>query len=202
LAGGETITHEKVICTLQTPMFQRLMPNVNSRYSELLRKTEYLGIIAPLLVLDRPLSGRWTLNITDDELPFTGVIETTAYIDPKYVGGYHLVYLPKYTAPNSPWFHKSDEEIKHSWLENLRAMFPDFDLSSIRYFLIHRERLAEPLHQLNQTDFIPDVKTPFENLYLATTAQIYPELTNGEAVSRHARKAADIVLGAKASLFA
>jgi protoporphyrinogen oxidase len=142
------------------------------------------------------------LNITDDELPFTGVIETTAYIDPKYVGGYHLVYLPKYTAPNSPWFHKSDEEIKHSWLENLRAMFPDFDPSSIRYFLIHRERLAEPLHQLNQTDFIPNVKTPFDNLYLATTAQIYPELTNGEAVSRHARKAADVVLGAKVNLFA
>jgi hypothetical protein len=32
-------------------------------------------------------------------------------------------------------------------------------------------------------------------LYLATTAQIYPALTNGESVSRHARDASKIVLG-------
>lgn len=190
LANGEIVNYQKIVCTLQTPIFQRLIPNADWKYHEFLQRTEYLGIIAPLLVLDRPLSGRWTLNITDDCLPFTGVIETTTYIDPKYVGGYHLVYLPKYTAPNSPWLQKSDEEIKKSWLENLKIMFPEFDPASVRYFLIHRERFAEPLHKLNQTDSIPAVQTPFENLYLATTAQIYPELTNGEAVSRYAQQAA------------
>lgn len=190
LANGEIVNYQKIVCTLQTPIFQRLIPNADWKYHEFLQRTEYLGIIAPLLVLDRPLSGRWTLNITDDCLPFTGVIETTTYIDPKYVGGYHLVYLPKYTAPNSPWLQKSDEEIKKSWLENLKIMFPEFDPASVRYFLIHRERFAEPLHKLKQTDSIPAVQTPFENLYLATTAQIYPELTNGEAVSRYAQRAA------------
>jgi protoporphyrinogen oxidase len=202
LSRGEVVNHEKVVCTLQTPVYQRLIPGADMKYHEFLKGMEYLGIVAPLLVLDRPLSGHWTLNITADELPFTGVIETTAYIDPKYVGGYHLIYLPKYTAPNSPWQQKSDDEIKKAWLENLKIMFPGFDESWIRYFLIHRERFAEPLHKLRQTHSIPDVKTPLENLYLATTAQIYPELTNGEAVSRHARKASDIVLGARESLFA
>ena len=57
----------------------------------------------------------------------------------------------------------------------------------------------EPLHLLNSTDLIPSIKTPVENLYLATTAQIYPALTNGESVSRHARQAAQIVLGASLS---
>jgi hypothetical protein len=41
---------------------------------------------------------------------------------------------------------------------------------------------------------IPDIKTPIENLYLATTAQIYPALTNGESVSQHASQAAQVVL--------
>lgn len=195
LASGDVVNYDKVICTLQTPIFQRLIPNADMKYHEFLGRTEYLGIIAPLLVLDRPLSGCWTLNITDDRFPFTGVIETTAYIDPKYVGGYHLVYLPKYTAPGSPWQQKTDDEIKEIWLENLKAMFPDFDESCIQYFLIHRERFVEPLHKINETDSVPKVKTPIENLYLATTAQIYPALTNGESVSRHAREASEIILG-------
>jgi protoporphyrinogen oxidase len=197
LASGEVVNYDKVVCTLQTPIFQRLIPSADMKYQEFLGKTEYLGIIAPLLVLDRPLSGRWTLNITDDRYPFTGVIETTAYIDPQYVGGHHLVYLPKYTAPGSPWQQKSDDEIKSIWLENLKAMFPDFDEACVRYFLIHRERFVEPLHKINETDSVPEVKTPIENLYLATTAQIYPALTNGESVSRHAREASEIVLGGK-----
>jgi protoporphyrinogen oxidase len=159
-----------------------------------LGKTEYLGIVAPLLILDRPLSGYWTLNITDDRYPFTGVIETTAYIDPQYVGGHHLVYLPKYTAPGSPWQQKTDDEIKQIWLENLIEMFPDFDPQSIRHFLIHRERFVEPLHKLNETHLIPEIKTPVRDLFLATTSQIYPALTNGESVSRHARQAAEMMI--------
>jgi protoporphyrinogen oxidase len=194
LATGEVVHYDKVICTLQTPIFQRLIPGADQKYHESLGKADYLGIIAPLLILDRSLSGNWTLNITDDRFPFTGVIETTAYIDPKYVGGHHLVYLPKYTAPGSPWQQKTDDEIKSIWLENLQAMFPGFDKSWVRYFLIHRERYVEPLHGLNETDSVPAVRTPIENLYLATTSQIYPALTNGESVSRHARESAEIVL--------
>ena len=197
LASGEVVPYDKIVCTMQAPIFQRLIPSADPQYHEALGRTEYLGIIAPLLVLDRPLSGCWTINITDDRFPFTGVIETTAYIDSKYVGGYHLVYLPKYTALGSPWQKKTDDEIKAIWLENLKIMFPDFDTAAIRYFLIHRERYVEPLHKLNETNSVPEIKTPITNLYLATTAQIYPALTNGESVSRHAREAAEIVLAEK-----
>jgi protoporphyrinogen oxidase len=194
MVNDEVVKFDKVICTMQTPVFQRLIPAADQKYHEFLAKSDYLGIIAPLLVLTKPLTGNWTVNITDDRFPFTGVIETTAFIDPKYVNGYHLVYLPKYTAPGSEWQKKTDDEIKQIWLENLKAMFPDFDPSTIKYFLIHRERYVEPLHGLNETNLVPEVKTPVANLYLATTSQIYPALTNGESVSRHAREAADIVL--------
>jgi protoporphyrinogen oxidase len=159
-----------------------------------LSQTDYIGIICPLLVLDRPLSNFWTLNITDDRIPFTGVIETTSYIDPKYVGGHHLVYMPKYTAPGSSWQKKTDAEIREIWLSHLKTMFPDFNPAWIRYFLIHREKFVEPLHGLNSTHLIPAVQTPIEGLYLSTTAQIYPALTNGESVTRHAAASAQIIM--------
>lgn len=185
---------DAVAVTLQTPLFRRLVPGLPEEYRQYLDRTDYIGIICPLMVLDRPLTGYWTLNITDDRIPFTGVIETTTYIDPQYVGGHHLVYLPKYTAPGSPWQKKTDEEIRAIWLENLKIMFPDFDESWIRYFLIHRERYVEPIHGLNSTHLIPPVRTPVEGLYLSTTAQIYPALTNGESVTRHAEDSARIIL--------
>ncbi|MCC7353659.1 MAG: NAD(P)/FAD-dependent oxidoreductase [Anaerolineae bacterium] len=193
--GNEVRPFDAAVVTLQTPLFRRLIPAAGQEYHDYLGETEYLGIIAPLLVLDGPLTGYWTLNITEDRIPFTGVIETTAYIDPQYVGGHHLVYLPKYTAPGSRWQQMTDDEIKTTWLQNLQIMFPDFDTRRIRYFLVHRERYVEPLHRLNSTHLIPPVKTPVKNLYLATTAQIYPALTNGESVSRHARQSAQIILG-------
>lgn len=73
-------------------------------------------------------------------------------------------------------------------------MFPEFDLRSVRYFMVHRERYVEPLHGLNSTGLIPTVQTPIDRLFLVTTAQIYPALTNGESVSRHSHEAADTIL--------
>lgn len=186
--------YDAVAVTMQTPIFKRLIPAAPADYQEYLGKADYIGIVCPLLVLDQPLTDYWTLNITDDRVPFTGVIETTSYIDPKYVGGHHLVYLPKYTAPGSPWQKMTDEEIRKVWLENLQLMFPDFNEKHIRYFLIHRERYVEPLHNLNSIDLIPAVETPVKRLFLSTTAQIYPALTNGESVSRHAHDSAQVIL--------
>jgi protoporphyrinogen oxidase len=192
--NGQDYSFDAVAVTVQAPLFRRLIPGASEEYKDFLAKTEYLGIVCPMLVLDRPLTGYWTLNITDESIPFTGVIETTAYMDPQYVGGHHVVYLPKYTAPGSLWQTKSDDEIRQIWLDNLKIMFPNFDERSIRYFLIHRERYVEPLHLLNSTDSIPAIKTPVENLYLATTAQIYPALTNCESITRHARQTAQVIL--------
>jgi protoporphyrinogen oxidase len=191
---NEVRPFDTVVATLQVPIFRQLIPGASREYRDFLGETDYLGVICPLLVLERPLTGFWTLNITDDRIPFTGIIETTTYIDPQYVGGHHLVYLPKYTTPGSQWQQMADEEIREIWLTNVEAMFPHFDRRWMRHFLVHRERYVEPLHWLNSTHLIPEVRTPAENLYLATTAQIYPALTNSESVTRHARRVAQIIL--------
>lgn len=198
--GGEFRAFDTVVCTLQSPIFEKLIPGAPAEYRRFLLQTEYLGCVCPLLVLDRPLTGFWTLNITDHRVPFTGIIETTSYIDPQYVGGHHLVYVPKYTAPNSEWYPRSDDEIRAIWLTNLKVMFPQFDDSWVRYFLVHRERYVEPLHRLNETHLIPEMTTPVNGLYLATTAQIYPALTNGESVTRHAAAAAKLLASAQPSV--
>jgi protoporphyrinogen oxidase len=184
---------DKIISTVQLPIFHRLIPGANNSYQEFISHIEYLGIICPLMVLDRPLTGYWTLNLTDEELPFTGIIETTSYIDPQYVGGHYLVYLPKYTSPNSPFQEMADKEIKERWLVHLESMMPEFDRGWIRYFSVQRERFVEPLHPLNGTHLIPQIQTPLENLYLATNSQIYPALTNVESICKKAKEVSELI---------
>ena len=156
--SDEVRPFETIVSTMQAPVFRRLIPAADPAYLEYLGRVRYLGIVCPVLVLDRPLSGYWTLNITDPSVPFTGVIETTSYIDPRYVGGHHLVYLPKYTLPESSLQKVSDDEIRAMWLEDLQRMFPNFDPTAVRYLLVHRERLVEPLHGLNEASLIPEIE--------------------------------------------
>ena len=192
--NGVTHRFDVIIATIPPPILSDLIPDASNDYRAFLAETQYLGIVCPVLALDRSLSGYWTLNITDDRVPFTGIIETTTYIDSQYVGGHHLVYLPKYTAPGSPLQKMSDEEIKGIWLSHLESMFPRFDRGWIRYFLVQRARYVEPLHPLNGLNRIPSVTTPIKNLYLATNAQIYPALTNGESISRKACEIVELIV--------
>lgn len=194
LIDGKIHSFDLLISTVQPPILQHMIPDASSEYRDFLAQTKYLGIVCPILVLDRPLTGYWTLNLTDDSIPFTGVIETTSYIDPQFVGGHHLVYLPKYTAPDSPLQKMTDEEIRVIWLRQLELMFPQFDRRWIRYFSVQRARYVEPLHPLNGMNLIPPIHAPIKNIYLATNAQIYPTLTNGESISRMAKNVADLIV--------
>jgi protoporphyrinogen oxidase len=194
LVGDEFHPFDTLVSTLQPPLFQRMIPDASSEYREFLTQTKYLGIVCPIMVLDQPLTGYWTLNLTDDRIPFTGVIETTSYIEPQFVGGHHLIYLPKYTTPDSPFQMMNNAEIKELWLNHLEAMFPQFDRKWIRFFLVRRERYVEPLHLLNGTHLIPSFHTPVKNLYLSTNAQIYPALTNGESINRKAKDVAELII--------
>ncbi len=188
---GQDIASNGVVITTQTPVARRLLPPEAAAVAEQWGRLDgYLGIVCMLLVLKRRLTPYYTLNITDERIPFTGVIETTNLIDPKHVGGYHLVYLPKYVAPNSPYARMPDAELKDTFLGYLRQMFPDLRDEDIAAVRIGRERYVEPLHPVGMTDLIPALHSAVTGLYLANTGQIYPHLTNGESVCAFARKVA------------
>jgi protoporphyrinogen oxidase len=188
-----------VVITMQGPVAARLLSGVDHAFREGLTRLPYLGVVCPIIVLDRPLTGIWTVNIADRSVPFTGLIETTAYIDPAYVGGHHLVYVPKYTAPGSQWFSMGDDEVRRLWTEELVRMFPNFRQAAIRFFMVHRERYVDPLHFVGAAG-APEVRTSVGGLYIATTAQVYPALPSAESVTRHAAMAAALIVEDQAQM--
>jgi protoporphyrinogen oxidase len=189
--GGELRRYDAVVSTLASPVLNGLLPNAPADFRALLSKQEYLGVLCPLLVLKTQLMPYYVLNITDDSIPFTAVVETTNLIDPKYVKGHHLVYLPKYLAPDNDMATWSDDKVKEVWMKNFKRMFPTFDERNIEAFIVQKARYVEPIRPMNTLHEIPSIQTSVQGLYMGNTVMIYPELGNGEAVTRFASKMAD-----------
>ncbi|MHB8626252.1 MAG: NAD(P)/FAD-dependent oxidoreductase [Aggregatilineales bacterium] len=188
------MAYSAVISTVPSPILKSLIPAAPDTFGDLLAKQEYLGVICPLLILKESLMPYYVLNITDPSIPFTAVVETTRLIDPQYVKGQHLVYLPKYIAPDNAMAKWSDEQIKGEWMTHFKRMFPAFDERLISDFIVQRARYVEAIRPLGTLDQIPPIKTPVTGLYMGNTVMFYPDLGNGEAVTRFAQKVADVVV--------
>lgn len=187
---------DAVLVTTPTPVLRRLLPPDLDGQFALPPDPPYLGVVCGLLVLDRPLTPYYVTNLADGSIPFTGLIETTNLIDPAHVGGNHLVYLPKYVLPDNPYARLSDQELRAIYLSHLRRMFPAFDERWIRHLIVSRERFVEPLHQIDVPRVLPPMETAVQGLYLANTAQIYPELTNCQAMVAQAGRVVERLLAA------
>jgi len=192
--AGQIEHFDAVVSTLASPILGGLIPNAPDEFQKLLAKQEYLGVLCPLLILKKRLLPYYVLNITDDTIPFTAVVETTNLIDPQHVKGYHLVYLPKYLAPDNEMANWPDDKVQAEWMKHFKRMFPAFDERDIAAFIVQKARYVEPIRPMGTRGDIPRIQTPVERLYMGNTVMIYPELGNGEAVTRYAVKVAEQVL--------
>jgi protoporphyrinogen oxidase len=179
-----TVACRAAISTVLPEGLQPLLPaDVN------LPQQRYLGIICLLLKLSESISPYYTINLPDRSFPFTTVVETTRVIGHENLGGNHLVYVPRYVDPSSPYFERSDEEIRAEFLQHLGRMFPHFKKEQIRASRVVRSRAVEPIHGISAGKHIQPLSEPVSGLYQTSTAQIYPALVNGEAVIRLATEA-------------
>jgi protoporphyrinogen oxidase len=107
----------------------------------------YMGVICCNLVLERPLTPYYVLNLGAGAAGLTGVVEMTNLIDAaSQTRGRSLVYLPRYLPSDSAQFERSDEDLRSDFLEHgLLRVFPDFDRSSIRSVSIQRARFVQAL---------------------------------------------------------
>jgi protoporphyrinogen oxidase len=188
---GASVPLDAVIATTPLPIVQQLLPDASL---DLPPTTDFLGVVCGLLLLDRSLTPYYTLNIADDSVPFTGLIETTNMIDPDHVGGYHLVYLPKYVTRTSEYLKLTDDELKGLYVQHLRRMFPTFDAAWIKHAFVFRERFVEPLHQIGKARPTVPFTTTVDGLFVVNNGQIYPQLTNCQASVEHARRALPTLL--------
>ncbi|MDP4283523.1 MAG: NAD(P)/FAD-dependent oxidoreductase [Bacteroidota bacterium] len=163
---------DEVIVTLPSPLASRLCSELPKTEIQKLNDIEYLGVICVAVLLDKSISQFYITNITDSNIPFTGIIEMTALVDKKYLEGNALVYLPKYVVASDPLFNQSDEEIKDYFIVNFKKMYPWLSDTNIKFAGVARAKHVITVAKLNYSESLPDVKTSIPGLYIINTSHI------------------------------
>ena len=190
----ETISYDAVIATTPSYVFTRLVPPLPEDYRDKLEGVKYLSAVLVILVLDRPLSSKYWMSIADTDLPFVAIIEHTNMIDKSLYDGKHIVYISNYPSRESALYQKSAAELLEDFVPGLRKINPDFDASWILEYYHHKVDGAQPIIGVDYGQRIPSHRTPFQNLYLANTTQIYPEDRGTNYSVRMGRQVARMVV--------
>jgi protoporphyrinogen oxidase len=157
--------------------------------------TDFLMARCLILALDRPLTGRYWVNVCDRGAPFMVVVEHTQLIGPEHYGGRHLVYLGNYAESFERL--EASELVAQSagFLRSLNAAFSlDWVTGSWQFVAANAQPVVTPGYPAR----IPPIETPIAGLYLASLEQVYPhdrgqnyaiELAEAVSVKVRARRA-------------
>ena len=187
--SSASFSFEKAISTLPSPVLARIAPQLGSDYERKLLQVKYLGVVCFVLVLKRALSPYYVTNLTDEDLPFTGIIEMSNLISGEETAGLHLVYLPKYTSPGDPLFEATDDQIWPMFWKALQRVFPDLSESEIESRHLFRERFVQPLPVIDYSELVPQMQTNVAGLLLANTTQIINSTLNNNEMVKIAKRA-------------
>ena len=167
--------YDAIISTTPSHIMPFLAPELPQDYVSILKRTEYLSAVLLILVLDKPLSDIYWMNIADRSFPFVGIIEHTNMIDKSLYDNQHIIYLTNYVSRDNKIYSQDGAELLKEFIPYLKQINPDFDSSWVLEYHHHKVDGAQPIVRTNYSEQIPDHRTPIKNLYLGNTTQIYPE---------------------------
>ena len=196
LEGGETERREydAIIATTPSYVFTRLAPAMPPEYQSKLEDVDYLSAVLMVLVMDRPFTNKYWMNIADPNMPFVALIEHTNLIDKELYGGKHILYISNYPSRDNELYQMSGDELMDLFVPHLQKINPDFERSWVIEYHHHRVDGAQPIVGINYGAGIPDHRTPLQGLYLANTTQIYPEDRGTNYSVRMGRQVARMVV--------
>lgn len=187
---GETLEFDLTIPTLQPPALRFLLPDAHrgllAPYPE-----RWLGCVCAIVKVKRSLLPYYATNIVEPT-PITSAIETSQVVGTEHTDGLHLVYIPKYCDPGAPEQSEDDESVYRRFTDYLAQLSPGFSRDEVVDWTVQRAKLVEPVHGLHSGSEprVAPVWPGVEGLALASNAQIYPHLLNGDSVMGFAEEVA------------
>ncbi len=166
--------YDYVICTAALPVFTDLCKNAPDDYIKPLRKVAYDCSLVVIMTLKESLSDIYWLNISDDEIPFGGLIEHTNFISRDVYNGKVVIYFSKYLNVNDKYLYMPEDELFSTYTRYLKRVFPKLDEGVIDKCYVFKDRYAQPIWPMSYSKIKPAYKTPVKGLYLSNTSQIYP----------------------------
>ena len=164
----------------------QLLPVVERAEQDWPTSKAYLGVACLVLALRRTLVPYYVLNIGDEEVEATGVIEMTNLVDrEENTSGLHLVYVPQYLDAEDPRLEHANGIDDALMNRGVRRLFPDLLDSEIVYRGLHRARYVQPLPLVRedaaQREQFAQLDRPFS--ILNTSMLTCATLNNNEVVA-------------------
>ncbi|HEX6107010.1 MAG TPA: NAD(P)/FAD-dependent oxidoreductase [Gemmatimonadales bacterium] len=171
--GANALEFDSAILTVPCGQVAAVCPDLTAAERDRLGRVVYQGIVCASLLLRRPLADFYITNITDDQVPYTAVIEMTALVNRATFGGNALVYLPRYLTQEDPFWQLPDSGIREVFLDGLRRMYPAFEPADLLAFQVARVREMLAVSTLNYSEAaMPAVRTTLRNVFVVNSAQI------------------------------
>jgi protoporphyrinogen oxidase len=164
-----------VVSTIALPQLADIVVMDSSLYWQQIRAIKYQAILCAVMVLKKQFMPYYWLNISDDKIPFTGIIEHTNFIDPERYHDKHICYITNYLKSSDPLFVLSDTDLVDFYSPFLKRISPDFEKKWIEKIMVFRDEFGTPIYTRDYFSLKPAVKTPITGLYILNTTQLYPE---------------------------
>jgi len=189
-----TVTFDYIVSTIPLSILSQAASTIDG--IDRLPKLDYQGVVNMLLLLDRPLDSYYWTPCISSGTGFDGIVESSALIKPSHYGGYHAAYVMRYTSRDSELFKLSGDDIAKSWTDDFLKLYASRGISSVnvKATFVFKAPFVEPVYPLGYTAIRPGPRIGQSNLFLATTAQVYPYITSWNSSIRVASNTvADVI---------
>lgn len=169
-----------VVHAAQLPDLVDFLPDIPYRHT--IKQIGFLSNVCLVLTLNHTLSEFYWTNVTDPEAPFVGIIEQTNWVDKAEYNGNNLVYISSYVTANDKRLAMDTQELINHYMPYIKKMFPHFNSNYITDSVKWTAPYTQPIVRTGYRNLVPGTKTPINNLYVCTMAQIYPndrQVSNG-----------------------
>lgn len=173
---GNFANFDKVICTLATNEFIKIIPSLPKTYTDKLKKLKSRGTVNLILSLKNQFleDGTYWLNINDKSFPFIGIVEQTNFISKNKYNNENIIHVVNYLSPLHPFFKTDGKNLIKKFSPYLKKINPEFNTSWIKKSWVFKSKYAQPVVSLNYSKIVPSIQTPIKNIYLANMQQVYP----------------------------
>ncbi len=165
-----------VISTLPTPILLKIAQKIfPANFLQNLRKLQYLHARTLILETKKPLLNKvYWLNVITKKIPIMGIIEHTNFIDKKFYGNNHLIYLAWYLEENNQFWQMSEKDLLNFIFPYLKKINPKFLKKDIINFWSFKALYAQPIFDKEFVKNKPSFKTPIKNFFIANLDMTYP----------------------------
>jgi protoporphyrinogen oxidase len=193
---GTRHAFDTVVCCAPVPVLQRLAEPEDFRkwLPPEAASIDYQGVVNVVMILRTSVSEHYWQVIVDEESPFDGIVESTRVIDLTETGGNHLVYLLRYVHRSDSLFQEHPDSIRNRFVEGFLRLSPHLSSEDIKDVFLFRTPFVEPVYTLGYLRKKPPTELVPGRVYLACSAQVYPNVTSWNSSVDLARRVADQIV--------